>query len=250
MFSTTNYLYNSIMSAFNVNSTSTNNKKPIIISIEGNIGSGKSTLLNKLKDYYNNTTGIKVCFLDEPVEEWNKIKDSQNVTILEKYYSNMEKYSFAFQMMAYVSRLSLFRKALKGDYDVIITERCLNTDCNVFAKMLHDDKMIEEIEFVIYQKWFDEFIRDIPETNYIYIRADPEISHKRVIKRGRKGETIPLEYLQKCHNYHESWLFKENPINRLIFDANVDITENPINLDIWLKAINFFISEKLAEHNE
>jgi deoxyadenosine/deoxycytidine kinase len=235
---------------FQTSINTANNSKPIIISIEGNIGSGKSTLLNKLKDYYNNTTGLKVCFLDEPVEEWNKIKDSQNVTILEKYYSNMEKYSFAFQMMAYVSRLTLFRKALKENYDVIITERCLNTDCNVFAKMLYDDKMIEEIEYIIYKKWFDEFIVDIPETNYIYIRADPEISHKRVIKRGRKGETIPLEYLKDCHKYHEDWLFKENPCNRLIFDANVDISENPENVDIWIKAINFFISEKLAENNQ
>jgi deoxynucleoside kinase len=230
--------------------TSHNNSKPIIISIEGNIGSGKSTLLNKLKDYYNNTTGLKVCFLDEPVEEWNKIKDSQNVTILEKYYSNMEKYSFAFQMMAYVSRLTLFRKALKEDYDVIITERCLNTDCNVFAKMLYDDKMIEEIEYIIYKKWFDEFIVDIPETNYIYIRATAEISHKRVIKRGRKGEDIPLSYLQQCSMYHDDWLFKVDPCNRLIFDANVDIYENPEHISIWLKTINFFISEKLAEHNQ
>jgi deoxyadenosine/deoxycytidine kinase len=153
-------------------------------------------------------------------------------------------------MMAYVSRLSLFRKALKGDYDVIITERCLNTDCNVFAKMLYDSGSIEEIEYVIYKRWFDEFAEDIPEANLIYIRADFETSHKRVLKRGRIGETIPLQYLESCHKYHEDWLFKVNPCNRLIFDANQDIYTHPENVDIWLKAINFFISEKLAEHNE
>ena len=52
-------------------------------------------------------------------------------------------------MMAYVSRLTLFRKALKEDYDVIITERCLNTDCNVFAKMLYDSGNIEEMKYIL-----------------------------------------------------------------------------------------------------
>ena len=38
-------------------------------------------------------------------------------------------------MMAYISRLSLFRKALEEDYDVIISERSIFTDKNVFAQM-------------------------------------------------------------------------------------------------------------------
>ena len=57
-----------------------------IISIEGNIGSGKSTLVASLKEYFPH-----VILLQEPVEEWNTIKDSSGVTILEKYYSNQSK---------------------------------------------------------------------------------------------------------------------------------------------------------------
>ena len=47
-------------------------KKLKIISIEGNIGSGKSTVVNSLKQYYSND---KIYFLEEPVSEWEKIKD-------------------------------------------------------------------------------------------------------------------------------------------------------------------------------
>lgn len=212
-------------------------KQPVIISIEGNIGSGKSTLLKHIKDFYKDHTLYSICFLDEPVELWNTIKDSNGITILEKYYSNIEKYAFAFQMMAYISRLSMFRKALQGNYDVIITERSIYTDFNVFAQMLYDDKKIEEIEFVIYKKWFDEFIDELPKINYIYVKADPDIAYKRVLKRSRQGETIPLDYLEKCHAYHEKWL-KIVEGHKRVFDANCDINDV---LENWLERIDYFI---------
>ena len=83
-----------------------------IVSIEGNIGSGKSTLLAKLRETYADDANI--VFLKEPVDEWEKITDENGVTILEKFYADQEKYSFAFQMMAYVSRLKVLRDALKN----------------------------------------------------------------------------------------------------------------------------------------
>ena len=52
---------------------------PVIYTIEGNIGSGKSTLVKSLKKYCKN-----VYYLDEPVDEWIKIKDKENKNIIEK----------------------------------------------------------------------------------------------------------------------------------------------------------------------
>lgn len=179
-----------------------------LISIEGNIGSGKSTFVQYLKNHF----GDEICFLDEPVDIWNTIVDKDNVNIIENYYKDQKKYAFSFQMMAYISRLSLLKRAIESEsYKYIVTERSLNTDRKVFCKMLYDDKLIEEIEYNIYIKWFDEFKPNI-ETQYIYLRCEPLIAEKRVIERSRKGETIPLEYLEKCHKYHEQWLNKENTI--------------------------------------
>ena len=56
---------------------------PTIISIEGNIGSGKSTLLTKLQAVYSADPSI--CFLQEPVDVWDTIKDEAGVSILQKY---------------------------------------------------------------------------------------------------------------------------------------------------------------------
>ena len=104
-----------------------------IISIEGNIGSGKSTLLENLRKYYNGNT--RVIFLREPVDDWEKIKDNQGNTMLKKFYADQEKYSFAFQMMAYISRLTILRDTIKeivsennNKQYIIITERSLYTD--------------------------------------------------------------------------------------------------------------------------
>ena len=182
--------------------------EPIIISVEGNIGSGKSTLIEQLEKLCQLDPSI--CFIKEPLDIWNTIKDSSGETILEKYYANQPKYAFSFQMMAYISRMSLMREALKKNYRVIIIERSVYTDSAVFAKMLFDDKKIEEIEYKIYLRWVNEFIEDFPPVKYIYVRAEPDISYQRILQRGRTGETIPIEYLENCHKYHDDWLLNYN----------------------------------------
>ena len=119
-----------------------------IISIEGNIGSGKSTFVKELENYCNaNIKNMKIHFLQEPVDIWNRVKNNEGKNIIECYYANKEKYAFHFQMMAYISRIHLIKEALKQNYDIIITERCVHTDKNVFAQMLFDDGKICEIEF-------------------------------------------------------------------------------------------------------
>ena len=186
-----------------------NNLKEIkIISIEGNIGSGKSTLINSLKTYYNGNKNVY--FLQEPVSEWENLKDKDNKNIIEKFYEDQEKYSFSFQMMAYISRLSMLKNAInyckENNIYLIVCERSLQTDKNVFCKMLYDTQKINEINFKIYNKWFNEFISDIPKIIYIYIKTNPVVAFERIMIRNRKGETINLQYLEMCSSYHDTWL--------------------------------------------
>lgn len=221
-----------------------------IVSIEGNIGSGKSTLLSNLRDYYKNNSNV--VFLKEPVDEWEKIKDENGETILKKFYADQEKYSFPFQMMAYVSRLKVLRdtlKTIKNDsYNkniVIITERSLYTDKMVFAKMLYDSKKIEHVNYQIYLNWFDTFSDEFPVHKVVYVKTSPEKCYERIVKRSRTGEeNIPLAYLTSCSNYHDNMLDKENLecvcLDQLILDGNVDIYENKNQVNEWINEIDKF----------
>lgn len=209
----------------------------VIISIEGNIGSGKSTLVSELQKHFKNNRDIG--FLQEPIDIWNGIKDENGITILEKFYQDNQKYAFQFQIMAFTSRLSLIKEALRKNYKFIITERSLYTDSHIFAKMLYDDKKISEIEYSIYKMLYDQFINEMPITQIIYVKAQPTTSSERVIKRNRTGENIPLEYLEKCHSYHENWL--TNISNVLILDGENDIKKCPNIIDDWIREIKDFI---------
>jgi deoxyadenosine/deoxycytidine kinase len=212
-----------------------------IFTIEGNIGSGKSTLVKKLKNIFHYLDNIQIIFLDEPVSVWESIKDKSGKNIIEKYYENQKKYAFSFQMMAYISRIHQIKEILnKNNNVIIISERSVFTDREIFAKMLYDDKKIEEIEYNIYLKWFDEFVRDIPVSGIIYVKTEPEKCESRVIKRNRKGENIPLSYLKNCYNYHENWLNNET-IPVLILNGNNEfINDLPVG---WFETIQKFIKE-------
>ena len=116
-----------------------------IISIEGNIGSGKSTLLKRISEINSN-----VVTLQEPVDVWNSIKDENGKTILELYYADQKKWAFAFQMMAFITRAKKLREAVENNPGkVIVTERSVFTDKNIFAMMLHDSGIIDEVEYSI-----------------------------------------------------------------------------------------------------
>ena len=219
-----------------------------VTSIDGNIGSGKSTLMKNLREHYKDDPNV--VFLREPVDEWEKVKDENGMTMLEKFYEDSEKYAFSFQMMAYVSRLKVFKEAIKkinsSEKVKIITERSLYTDKMVFAKMLYDTNKIEKVNYEIYLNWFDTFTEEFPVHKVIYVKTDPEKCHSRILKRSREGENlIPLEYLQSCDSYHNNMLDTSYPDcicqEQLILDGNVDIYENQNQLKEWISDIDRFI---------
>lgn len=231
---------------------------PVIVSFDGNIGSGKSLTCYEYEQYLKKrmTSSIdngeitfptitsfeeEVCFLDEPVALWNQVCDKDGVNILTNLYKDIRANAFKFQMMAYISRLALLRKAVKNPkIKLIITERSVETDRNVFAKMLYDVGDISHDEFQIYTLWFEEFLTDVPLSGIVYINASPDVCLTRIGKRAREGETIQPDYIQRCHQYHEDWIHTKN-CALLELPANEDITESPRVLSDRMERITEFI---------
>lgn len=212
-----------------------------IISIEGNIGSGKTTLFNYLKEYCKNDESI--IFLREPIDDWNHFTDNKGNTMIQKFYKDQKSYAFPFQIMAFVSRLSILKEAIDKNRNkniIIITERSLYTDKYVFAKMLHDQNKIEDINYKIYMNMFDQFSSEYSLSDIIYVKTNPSICMERIRKRAREGEeNIVYDYLNECDKYHDDFITSKMNFsyNIHLIDGNLDIYDNPNIINLWLANI-------------
>ena len=245
---------------------------PFLISIEGNIGAGKSTILDNLEKSLEEKCPQlvgKILFLKEPLDIWEQFRDANGHTILQKFYADQHRYAFTFQVMACITRLSLLKKTIKQNpqAEIIILERSLCADKNIFMNMLHDDGVVEKIEFNIYDKWYSEYIDDYRVDAVVYMDSNPDTCSVRINTRNRTGEDkIPIEYLQKCRDYHTKWLIdtawsevsevadyvtthlikhEDREYSVLKIDSNLNTEYNPDSVgNKWLDAIYQFIREK------
>tara|TARA_Y100000385_G_C13077576_1_gene632201 strand:+ start:1559 stop:2239 length:681 start_codon:yes stop_codon:yes gene_type:complete len=213
---------------------------PIIISIEGNIGSGKSTLLRLLKERISKWT-----FLSEPIEDWLKIKDNQD-TILNLFYQDKKRWSYTFQNMAFLTRTEQLEKNIEQN-KIIVTERSIETDRNVFSKILYNSKFMNDIEYQVYLKLLEMYGKKNRFNGHIYLKTDVNISNSRILKRSRESESkIELDYLKKLETYHNEWLDNSNCV--LILDGNKDFENNKEEFEIILKKIESFVLEIFLEN--
>jgi deoxyadenosine/deoxycytidine kinase len=215
--------------------------------IEGNIGSSKTTLCRLLGKYFNDTEIIY-----EPVNSWIELVDNNGKNILAHFYEDKERWSFAMQFNAFIERMKSISEEQVSTYRFI--ERSIFTDKNIFAKNLYDNGQMNEIEWKIYNKWFDWLNTTLPINfgqinGIIYVRTDPNICEERINKRSRNEEKgIPVEYLEKLHELHDDWLNCESieingrTIPILILNCNEEYEENEERLNNHLNNIKNFIN--------
>lgn len=203
-----------------------NSFHPIICFIEGNIGSGKSTFLDMLKKYH-----INAQFFQEPVDEWRNTMDESGNNVLSYFYKDMEKYCYMFQSYAFITRVNQLDQ-LDMTKDIIFIERSIFSDRNVFAKTCHDTKLLNDIEWITYNTWFDNMLPKykhiFDNAFYIYLKVSPNTALQRINKRSRTEENkIELSYLELLHQKHEDWL-QSNTINNkhIIIDAEKNLLNN------------------------
>lgn len=82
------------------------------------------------------------------------IKGENNQSLLEHFYADKERWGYSFQTMAFITRFINLRQKIREALaspdvarKIFITERSVITDRNVFAKMLHAEGAINELEW-------------------------------------------------------------------------------------------------------
>jgi deoxyadenosine/deoxycytidine kinase len=178
----------------------------MILSLEGNIGAGKTTFLTALAERFPDYQIVL-----EPIEEWTKKYGESS--ILELFYADKARWAFTFQVCAIQTLVAAVKK-VSAEKTIVITERSALTSRFVFAQMLKDAGFITELEWSLYLRIFDEYA--LPISGIIYMDTDPVTSAERILKRGRPGETVSLEYLMDLDVRHRDWLnTTELPVLRI-----------------------------------
>lgn len=223
------------------------------ISIEGNIGAGKSTLVKILKNILSESDYNDYEFIQEPVDEWLQLTDSDGKNILDKFYSDQKLWSYKFQMNAFITRLKRLQRSMKLN-KLTICERTVETDRNCFAQQLFEDNKISQLEWKLYDEWFlwltsdDRYKKPI---GTIYLRTEPEICQYRINKRDRTEESsIPISYLENIHIKHDEWLLKDGNKNVLILDGNEEFENNPLRLKYIIQTIKDFLNQTIVNFRQ
>ena len=169
--------------------------------LEGNIGAGKTSLGNILK----NSNQFE--FLEEPVDTW---RDGFAGNLFEMFYSDMPRWSFTFQIMAFTTRAKTWSEILqKVQGDRVVLERSIYTDRNVFAKNLYAGGAMNDSEWQVYQQLWEFLASNYCEKpqKIIYLRTPAELCLERIKQRGRNEEQqMPLDYLKNLEDLHDEWL--------------------------------------------
>jgi len=175
---------------------------PKIFIVEGNIGSGKTTFLSRINKLLDDCQVIY-----EPVDEWQKIKDENGKNILDYFYTDMERWCYLFQSMAFITRFQKF-KQIDHSKKYVFIERSVFSDKHIFAENCYQQGTMSDIEWKVYSTWFESMKNtiDLP-LNFIYLKCPSEVSFERLKIRNRDEEKeVPLEYLKNLEERHENWL--------------------------------------------
>lgn len=226
------------MGIFQSVSDSPKPKRKFIVFLEGNISAGKSTIIDSLRELHYDA-------VPEGMEKLKSIHvDGDGKNILQLFYDDMKSYGYKMQIAVLDARIKNVLKALKkleanDNNGICFVERSPITDSQTFALNLLEQGHFSEIEWSIYDELVTTLCaatmdrnEDI-QTRHIYVRTDPQICHARMTRRDTPEEKrVPLEYLQKIHEYHENWLNSETSRREPIYIVDGNGSKDDVILGI------------------
>jgi deoxyadenosine/deoxycytidine kinase len=225
--------------------------KKKFFTVEGNIGAGKTTFLKKIA----HSLSCEVLF--EPCAEWQNIN---GYNALEKFYSDISRWAFSFQLYAFLTRVESILQSMENEHNsFFLTERSIFADRYVFAKACYEANHMENLEWNMYVKWFEWTLARQPNhmlpEGIIYLHTTPKKSYERIMTRGRHEEkNISHEYIETLYNNHNNWLIDKKNIDDkiqnipvLVLDCDQEFENDGIIWENMVYLVKKFINENLAK---
>ncbi len=185
------------------------------IVISGNIGAGKTTLSQIISE----EMGFSVYF-----------EDFHSNLFLKEYYKDMKRWAFATQMNFLALRYEqLIHHVLLSQIPSVL-DRSIYEDREVFAKALHEDGLMTDNEWIVYDKMYHLMVENLPTPNLmIYLEKTVDELLQNIAKRGRDFEKIPHEYLEsldkRYKDFYANWHFPKIKISDDLFDKKKEVIE-------------------------
>lgn len=202
---------------------------PRFVAVEGNIGVGKTTLAKRLASTFSYQT------LLEAAEE---------NPFLERFYLDRKRNALPTQLYFLFQRCQQFRELRQGDMfsPLRVADFLLNKD-PLFARVTLDDD-----EFSLYKKVYDQLIIDAPKPDLVvYLQAPVETLMKRVRQRGVVAEQrIELEYLQQLNEAYTQLFHYYSDTPLLIVNAtDIDLANNPAH---YRELVEYMLTIRNGRH--
>lgn len=176
------------------------------IAIAGNIGAGKSTLV----EFLSRTYGVEPFY--EPSEDNPYLPD---------FYRDMKRWAFHSQVyfLAHKFRIHQELDRMPG---VVVLDRTIFEDAEIFATALHDMKKIDDRDWRTYCTFYKAILEAIrPPDLMIYLRCSMRTLRKRIRLRGRAMEKdVPLSYLKRLDRLYEAWIERYVLGEKLILETD------------------------------
>ncbi|CAF3654739.1 unnamed protein product [Rotaria sp. Silwood1] len=201
------------------------------ILIEGNIGVGKSTIISHITSIYPSNL---VQVHREPVENWMNIK---GFDLLKALYSESNRWTFAFEMTALLSRVKNHLNTV-NNHHIDIYERSILSCFHVFIRHALEQNYLNETEYKILRDHFEYSCQktlDLSQTLIFYFDLSPKECFERIIKRSRQSEfNIDLKRLEQIKHYYDEFVKNFNLCPIKIIDASQPIKQIYQQVDFLL----------------
>ena len=176
------------------------------IAVAGNIGAGKSTLV----EFLSRTYGIVPFY--EPNEDNPYLPD---------FYDDMRRWSFHSQIYFLSNKFRLHQELDRVE-GVVVLDRTIFEDAEIFATALRDMKRMDERDWRTYWGFYQSILTAIrPPDLMIYLRCSIRALRKRIKLRGRQMEQdVPLAYLKRLDRLYEEWVSSYTMSEVLILETD------------------------------